>query len=397
MATAGSFLSEDQFLCSICLEVFTNPVSIPCGHNFCKACISRHWKDKEQCQCPLCKEDFSKGLKLCVNTTLREVVEKFKKNNVPKTETPVKPEDVLCDCCLHNKCKASKTCLVCLASYCETHLESHHRVPALKRHKLTDPVQNLEEKICRKHNMILESLCSNDPTPACALCIKHDTTPVKEEHRDQKPPMVNKKNEAQGRKGKQRKNAQRKMVKHEAPANSVELDSEECSDVFIWCNQYFVNFSKIPLNKGISKGRFYYEVQIEGQNNLDLGVVSESRRWRRIFGPDDMNHRWLIRLFNCSKCRARNPKARKIPLRVWVCVDYEQGAVLFCDANTRALFFILTECRFRQKVFLFFQSAPLMQCPPCIQQHVAKKPVETWLVILGVFCAIIFALSSLFK
>uniref|UniRef100_A0A7N6A4B1 B30.2/SPRY domain-containing protein n=1 Tax=Anabas testudineus TaxID=64144 RepID=A0A7N6A4B1_ANATE len=36
MAAASCLLTEDQFLCSICLDVFTDPVSIPCGHNFCK-------------------------------------------------------------------------------------------------------------------------------------------------------------------------------------------------------------------------------------------------------------------------------------------------------------------------------------------------------------------------
>ncbi|XP_030012881.1 E3 ubiquitin/ISG15 ligase TRIM25-like [Sphaeramia orbicularis] len=395
MATVSSFLSEDQFLCSICLEVFTNPVSIPCGHNFCKACISRHWKDKEQCQCPLCKEEFSKGLKLCVNTTFREVVEKFKKNYiVPKNETPVKPEDVLCDCCLDSKYKASKTCLVCLASYCETHLESHLRVPALKRHKLTDPVQNLEKKICRKHNMILESLCSNDPTPACALCIKHDTAPVKKEHEHQKPPMVNKNEEVRGRKGKQRKNAKRKNDKHEAPANSVE-DSEDSSDVYLWCNQYFINFSKVPFNSAISKGRFYYEVDIEGQNSWDLGVISESLRWKRTLRPNDMNRCWFIRLLNCSECRARNSNEEKMPQRVWVCVDYDQGRVLFCDADTRAPFFMISQCRFRQKIFLFFEPVPLIKCPPCIKQHMAQKPVDKWLGIFVVFILMICLMFSI--
>uniref|UniRef100_A0A8C6SLJ9 RING-type domain-containing protein n=1 Tax=Neogobius melanostomus TaxID=47308 RepID=A0A8C6SLJ9_9GOBI len=35
--------TEEQLLCSICLEVFMEPVSTPCGHNFCKSCISTHW------------------------------------------------------------------------------------------------------------------------------------------------------------------------------------------------------------------------------------------------------------------------------------------------------------------------------------------------------------------
>ncbi|KAE8288580.1 E3 ubiquitin/ISG15 ligase TRIM25 [Larimichthys crocea] len=152
MATASPFLSEDQFQCSICLDVFTEPVSIPCGHNFCKACITRHWEGKEQCQCPLCNEKFNKGLKLCVNTGFREVVENFKKHHA-KTDnnSQIKPGEVPCDCCTGSKCKALKTCLVCLTSFCETHLEPHQRVATLKGHKLTNPIPNLEDKICKKH------------------------------------------------------------------------------------------------------------------------------------------------------------------------------------------------------------------------------------------------------
>uniref|UniRef100_A0A8C7J609 RING-type domain-containing protein n=1 Tax=Oncorhynchus kisutch TaxID=8019 RepID=A0A8C7J609_ONCKI len=53
MASSSSLLSEDQFQCSICRDVFTVPVSTPCGHNFCKACISGYWDTTSQSQCPL--------------------------------------------------------------------------------------------------------------------------------------------------------------------------------------------------------------------------------------------------------------------------------------------------------------------------------------------------------
>nr|XP_020464067.1 E3 ubiquitin-protein ligase TRIM39-like [Monopterus albus] len=202
MASASSFLSEDQFLCSVCLDIFTEPVTIPCGHNFCKVCISRHWQGKGQCQCPLCNEKFNKGLKLRVNTTFREVVENFRKNQNIKTKPDflVKPGQVPCDCCLGNKFRASKTCLVCLASYCEIHLEPHQQVAALKRHKLTDPVQNLETKICKKHNRILELFCRNDLIHVCGLCTEHSThdrVPLEEEYKEKKAQVEQKKVEVQ--------------------------------------------------------------------------------------------------------------------------------------------------------------------------------------------------------
>ncbi|XP_041789066.1 E3 ubiquitin-protein ligase TRIM7 [Chelmon rostratus] len=90
MALAAAFLSEDQFTCSICLEVFNNPVSTPCGHSFCQACISSYWDGRRGgggggggggvkiYQCPLCKESFRKRPELHINRTLKEITEQFK-------------------------------------------------------------------------------------------------------------------------------------------------------------------------------------------------------------------------------------------------------------------------------------------------------------------------------
>lgn len=53
MSLHGSFLSDEQFQCSICLDVFTNPSSTPCGHSFCMSCISRYWDGSKVCECVL--------------------------------------------------------------------------------------------------------------------------------------------------------------------------------------------------------------------------------------------------------------------------------------------------------------------------------------------------------
>uniref|UniRef100_UPI003AAEE65D E3 ubiquitin-protein ligase TRIM21-like isoform X1 n=1 Tax=Centroberyx gerrardi TaxID=166262 RepID=UPI003AAEE65D len=80
MSAASSFLSEEQFLCPICLDVFTDPVTIPCGHNFCKNCITQHWDINVQCQCPICKDRFKRRPKLRVNTFISEMAAQFRKS-----------------------------------------------------------------------------------------------------------------------------------------------------------------------------------------------------------------------------------------------------------------------------------------------------------------------------
>ncbi|XP_053537924.1 E3 ubiquitin-protein ligase TRIM39 [Ictalurus punctatus] len=182
---SSSLLSEEQLQCSICLDVFTDPVTTPCGHNFCKSCLTQCWEKSQHCHCPLCKEKFAKRPELKINITLREVADHFKKKSGQD-----KPE-VLCDGCIGEKLKALKSCLDCCASLCETHLEFHNNMPKLKTHKLINAVENLEDYICQKHERALELFCRNDQTCVCQLCAEtdhknHNTVPIEEESRERK-------------------------------------------------------------------------------------------------------------------------------------------------------------------------------------------------------------------
>ncbi|XP_049428133.1 E3 ubiquitin-protein ligase TRIM21-like isoform X3 [Epinephelus fuscoguttatus] len=199
MAAANYLPSEDQFLCSICLDVFTDPVSTPCGHNFCKNCITEHWNISDRCQCPLCKEVFTTRPDLRVNTLFSEMVAQFRQSAQQKASSSSSssqqqvstPGEVLCDVCTGTKLKALKSCLVCLVSYCETHLEPHLTASRLKRHQLIDPVENLEDRMCTKHDKPLELFCKTDQTCVCMLCHvsdhkTHDVVPLKEGYEDMK-------------------------------------------------------------------------------------------------------------------------------------------------------------------------------------------------------------------
>nr|XP_033941536.1 zinc finger protein RFP-like isoform X1 [Pseudochaenichthys georgianus] len=97
----------------------------------------------------------------------------------------VKPGEVPCDACTGTRLKALKSCLVCLESYCETHLEPHLTRAGLKKHQLIDPEENLEGRMCVKHDKLLELFCKTDQVCVCMLCTysehkTHDVVPLKE-------------------------------------------------------------------------------------------------------------------------------------------------------------------------------------------------------------------------
>uniref|UniRef100_G3Q7T9 E3 ubiquitin-protein ligase TRIM39-like n=1 Tax=Gasterosteus aculeatus aculeatus TaxID=481459 RepID=G3Q7T9_GASAC len=231
MASANYGPSEDQFLCSICLDVFTDPVSTPCGHNFCMNCINEHWNTSDQNLCPMCKKDFITRPDLRVNTFISEMVVQFRQSAQQKASSSSseqqesKPGEVPCDVCTGTKVKALKSCLVCLASYCETHLEPHLTMSGLKRHQLMDPVENLEGRMCTKHDKPLELFCKSDQTCVCMLCTildhkNHDVVPLKEEYEEKKVEL--KKTEAEIQQMIQKRRLKIQEIKH-----SVDLSEED--------------------------------------------------------------------------------------------------------------------------------------------------------------------------
>ncbi|XP_028646795.2 tripartite motif-containing protein 16-like isoform X1 [Erpetoichthys calabaricus] len=172
MAEAHLFELQDEITCSLCQDILSDPVLIPCGHNFCLKCLTDCWDQSQVCSCPQCRHTFTTRPELNRNPLLNEVIQKLKKMGLshPQSQNYAGPGDVECDFCTGKKLRAVKSCLTCMISFCQTHLQPHYEVAVWKDHKLTDPDGNLKEKFCAKHQKVLEIFCKTDGMCICLVC-----------------------------------------------------------------------------------------------------------------------------------------------------------------------------------------------------------------------------------
>ncbi|XP_050957565.1 nuclear factor 7, brain-like [Labeo rohita] len=146
-------LSEDDFSCPVCQEIFKNPVVLSCSHSVCKECLQQFWRTKKTQECPVCRRRSSKDFSP-PNLVLKNLCESFLKERNERRSSG--SEEI---CSLHSEklklfCLEDKqpVCVVCMNS------QKHHyhkfrpitEVVSSYKEELNTALKSLQDKL--KHN-----------------------------------------------------------------------------------------------------------------------------------------------------------------------------------------------------------------------------------------------------
>ncbi|KAJ0064688.1 hypothetical protein NL108_011779 [Boleophthalmus pectinirostris] len=169
-----------ELTCPICLQLYSDPVSLPCGHNYCRTCINQNVQSDNSpssvSKCPECRVIYQGHESLQSNFKLRCIIDSYRASNLLQDDPPSMSVATLtlstpCDQCIDEPTPAVKTCLKCEVSLCSRHLQKHNEKEQFRMHTLVDNVQSPGSKNCSTHQRPLEYFCSNDMSVLCSICI----------------------------------------------------------------------------------------------------------------------------------------------------------------------------------------------------------------------------------
>uniref|UniRef100_A0A3P9JM71 Si:dkey-46i9.6 n=1 Tax=Oryzias latipes TaxID=8090 RepID=A0A3P9JM71_ORYLA len=355
MAATGN-LSEEQVHCSICLDVFTNPVSIPCGHNFCQNCILGYWKTSPLYQCPMCKKSFYKRPDISVNTVLREIAEQFKQ--IRDVRSWSQAELVVA---IEEKQRQTERRAQGLISELEQEIsELKRRNADLENVARTDHIHFLQSfpALCTPPS-VKDWSETSVPTDTCVGMIRRTVCHLEATLTE----MIDKLLENEITKA-QKYSVDVTLDPDTAnPWLQLSQDRRQVRHLGAWQDlpDHPDRFDTVVIvlgREGFTSGRHYWEVQVGDKDDWYIGVARSSVNRKGRISVSTTQGYWALALkkgqgYRVSTAPALQLSLESKPKRVGVYVDYEEGQVSFYDVKARTHIYTF-EASFTERIRPFF-------------------------------------------
>ena len=192
---------EQQLTCPVCLDIYTNPKSLPCLHSFCQHCLEglpvNPQGNKYYIKCPTCRT----STELPEPTGPAAFPVAFHINSLKEVYSLMKkvtePQQVTCDVC--TVANANGYCKDCNQFLCQNCHDTHKKFGAFTNHQLTSLdeiatsasqlIHGKQEKAmnCSKHDRSFKIFCETCEELICRDCTigdhkNHDCTPIKDSY-----------------------------------------------------------------------------------------------------------------------------------------------------------------------------------------------------------------------
>ncbi|XP_037695699.1 tripartite motif-containing protein 43-like [Choloepus didactylus] len=145
---------QKELTCSICLTYLTDPVTIDCGHSFCRPCLSLCWEAAQTpAKCPTCRET-SQCTDFKTNIVMKNLVSRLRQADLCQF---LSSEEHMCGTHKEAKkifCEENKNLLCLLCSKTQEH-EAHKHSP------IERAAEDYREKLLKQMRSLWEGIKEN--------------------------------------------------------------------------------------------------------------------------------------------------------------------------------------------------------------------------------------------
>ncbi|KAL6491249.1 hypothetical protein MHYP_G00015940 [Metynnis hypsauchen] len=385
------------------------------------------WDGSSRCKCPVCKTDFSKRPDLCVNTFISGLAAQFKKSDqtqLVKTQADVeqmiqdrlkKIEEIKHSVKLSKKISEEekadsvevfRALLCCIERSQVELLEVMEEKQKAAERQAEEFIKELEQEITelKRRDTELEQLSHTEDHLHLLQVYPYLCSPPHTKNWTEVRINTHLKAETPRRALTQlqeelskemKKVVEIEMKRIQQYAVDVTLDPDTANPFLILSDdgkqvtcgdtdqnlpdkpERFSDCACVLGKEGFSSGRFYYEVQVSGKTEWNLGVTTESSNRKGAVTLSPKDGYWTFCLTNETKYEALDSppfplSLEQAPQKVGVFVDYEEGLVSFYDVDARSHIYSFTGQSFTEKLYPYFSpddhnegenSAPLIITP----------------------------------